>query len=167
MRKIDQFFFSKRTNNGLRNRWPILIDYGEPGGVAATVFIDHRLTKGSFVGKSQSTGSPDRGLIETVAFPFISPVAQLENILHQHIVSFGGDSGALNCRRQHHAADFKTTVFRHHPHQRHRPKRTHRSPINDGIVTFAISVGNGGCPVGIVVFGRKWSGRYIRPVTVI
>src|SRR5271156_1937940 len=84
-------------------RRPFAIEHREPGHIPVSpVFVDHALTKSSLVNETVTPRGPLGGRIERIAFPFVTPIAELENVTRQQVLSFGAERGPLQRRRIEH-----------------------------------------------------------------
>ncbi len=87
---------------------PFFIKQAIPCGVAVAAFDDHHLAEGAFILKSEAHGGVSRAMVERVAFPFISAIAQIKSGAHHQIHRFGCESGALHGGRIVDMPDFYT-----------------------------------------------------------
>jgi hypothetical protein len=79
---------------------PLVVEHGEPGGVAVAVFYDEVLAEDAFVGESEALGGAAAGLILGVALPFIAAIGEVvEDVAGHEVHGFSGGCGALENRR--------------------------------------------------------------------
>src|SRR5918999_2565651 len=68
------------------SRGPFTIDDREPCGVAGALAIDRVLPEQTFVSEAKTRGRPARWLVQAVALPFVTAVAELVEGAAQHEV---------------------------------------------------------------------------------
>ena len=95
---------------GRANIWPVLVNDGEPGGIAVAALVVCCLPEYAFESETEALGgSAGRG-IEGIAFPFIAAVAEVEDVLHFEVHRLGRQGRALELRREANVADFNDAI---------------------------------------------------------